>query len=129
MLSIIMFIGGFVLVAHFEKSESFAVPARARRALEIRLGGRMVSAMLDYRNGEIKVRSRPVVLRGVFTLSLHSKSTFCSVLLLQVMQKSCRCTFMYGELTDKETIARIDECLENQIPDQFEILLYKKNSE
>lgn len=48
---------------------------------------------------------------------------------LQVMQKSCRCTFMYGELTDKETIARIDECLENQIHDQFEILLYKKNSE
>ena len=49
--------------------------------------------------------------------------------MLQVMQKSCRCTFMYGELTDKETIARIDECLENQIHDQFEILLYKKNSE
>lgn len=46
----------------------------------------------------------------------------------QVMQKSCRCTFMYGELTDKETIARIDECLENQLHDQFEILLYKKNS-
>ena len=44
------------------------------------------------------------------------------------MQKSCRCSFMYGELTDKETIARIDECLENQLHDQFEILLYKKNS-
>ncbi|KAJ9577925.1 hypothetical protein L9F63_025214, partial [Diploptera punctata] len=48
---------------------------------------------------------------------------------ISVMQKSCRCTFMYGELTDKETIARIDECLENQIHDQFEILLYKKNSD
>lgn len=35
---------------------------------------------------------------------------------------------MYGELTDKETIARIEECLEGQIHDQFEILLYKKNS-
>lgn len=45
------------------------------------------------------------------------------------MQKSCRCGFMYGELTDKETISRIEECLEAQIPDQFEILLYKKNSE
>jgi len=53
----------------------------------------------------------------------------CRPFVLQVMQKSCRCTFMYGELTDKETIARIDECLENQIHDQFEILLYKKNSE
>jgi len=46
----------------------------------------------------------------------------------QVMQKSCRCGFMYGELTDKETIARIEECLEGQIHDQFEILLYKKTS-
>lgn len=44
------------------------------------------------------------------------------------MQKSCRCTFMYGELTDKETISRIDMVLENQLHDQFEILLYKKNS-
>ncbi|XP_067210964.1 potassium voltage-gated channel protein eag isoform X3 [Linepithema humile] len=44
----------------------------------------------------------------------------------EVMQKSCRCGFMYGELTDKETIARIEECLEGQIHDQFEILLYKK---
>ncbi|KAF7397482.1 hypothetical protein HZH68_008704 [Vespula germanica] len=45
----------------------------------------------------------------------------------EVMQKSCRCGFMYGELTNKETIARIEECLEGQIHDQFEILLYKKN--
>lgn len=44
------------------------------------------------------------------------------------MQKSCRCGFMYGDLTDKETIARIEDCLEGQIHDQFEILLYKKNS-
>lgn len=36
---------------------------------------------------------------------------------------------MYGELTDKETMARIDECLEKQLHDQLEILLYKKNSE
>jgi potassium voltage-gated channel Eag-related subfamily H protein len=34
---------------------------------------------------------------------------------------------MFGELTDKETIARIDEILENHYQDQFEILLYKKN--
>ena len=45
----------------------------------------------------------------------------------QVMQKSCRCSFMYGELTDKDTITRIEQCLENQQQDQFEILLYKKN--
>ncbi len=34
---------------------------------------------------------------------------------------------MFGELTEKETIARIDEILENHYQDQFEILLYKKN--
>nr|XP_022912566.1 potassium voltage-gated channel protein eag isoform X3 [Onthophagus taurus] len=44
-----------------------------------------------------------------------------------VMQKSCRCAFMFGELTDKETIGRIDHVLEHQLHDQFEILLYKKN--
>lgn len=44
------------------------------------------------------------------------------------MQKSCRCSFMYGELTDKETMSRVDECLEKQFHDQLEILLYKKNS-
>ncbi|XP_049795046.1 potassium voltage-gated channel protein eag-like [Schistocerca nitens] len=62
---------------------------------------------------------------------VYCNESFCKISgynRAEVMQKSCRCTFMYGELTDKETIARIDECLENQIHDQFEILLYKKNS-
>lgn len=43
------------------------------------------------------------------------------------MQKSCRCTFMYGEMTDKSTINRIDQSLETHAMEQFEILLYKKN--
>lgn len=38
------------------------------------------------------------------------------------------CGFMYGELTDKETVARVEYALEHQQHDQFEILLYKKNS-
>lgn len=62
---------------------------------------------------------------------VYCNESFCKISgynRAEVMQKSCRCTFMYGELTDKETIARIDECLENQLHDQFEILLYKKNS-
>lgn len=45
------------------------------------------------------------------------------------MQKSCRVGFMYGELTDPSTIEQIDRALDEQQPDQFEILLYKKNSE
>lgn len=35
---------------------------------------------------------------------------------------------MYGELTDKETVSRLDYTLENQLQDQFEVLLYKNNS-
>lgn len=35
---------------------------------------------------------------------------------------------MYGELTDKETISRLDYTLESQLQDQFEVLLYKSNS-
>ena len=45
----------------------------------------------------------------------------------EVMQKSCRVGFMYGELTDQSTIDQIDIALEQQQQDQFEILLYKKN--
>lgn len=44
----------------------------------------------------------------------------------EVMQKSCKCTFMYGEMTDKSTIAALERCLDNHSLDQFEILLYKK---
>lgn len=35
---------------------------------------------------------------------------------------------MYGELTDKDTITRLEKVLEEQQQDQFEMLLYKKNS-
>ncbi|XP_033175567.1 potassium voltage-gated channel protein eag isoform X11 [Bombus vosnesenskii] len=62
---------------------------------------------------------------------VYCNESFCKISgynRAEVMQKSCRCGFMYGELTDKDTIARIEECLEGQIHDQFEILLYKKNS-
>ncbi|XP_071516569.1 potassium voltage-gated channel protein eag-like [Panulirus ornatus] len=61
---------------------------------------------------------------------VYCNESFCKIAgynRAEVMQKSCRCSFMYGELTDKETISRIEQCLENQQQDQFEILLYKKN--
>ncbi|XP_040563458.1 potassium voltage-gated channel protein eag isoform X2 [Lepeophtheirus salmonis] len=45
----------------------------------------------------------------------------------EVMQKSCCVAFMYGELTDTDTIALIDQSLETQQQNQFEILLYKKD--
>ena len=43
------------------------------------------------------------------------------------MQKSCRFSFMYGELTDKNTISALNDALENHTQEQYEILLYKKN--
>lgn len=45
----------------------------------------------------------------------------------EVMQKSCRCTFMYGDVTEKMTINKIENALDSHSMDQFEILLYKKN--
>ncbi|KAI8432500.1 hypothetical protein MSG28_004881 [Choristoneura fumiferana] len=39
----------------------------------------------------------------------------------------CRCTWMYGELTEKEAVERVDRALDHHLADQFEILLYKKN--
>ncbi len=46
----------------------------------------------------------------------------------EVMQKSSTCRFMYGELTDKETVTKVEEGLDTQEQRQVEILLYKKNS-
>ncbi|XP_050547797.1 potassium voltage-gated channel protein eag isoform X2 [Daktulosphaira vitifoliae] len=61
---------------------------------------------------------------------VYCNESFCKISgynRAEVMQKSCRCSFMYGDLTDKDTICRIDEVLESHYHDQFEILLYKKN--
>ena len=43
------------------------------------------------------------------------------------MQKSAKCTFMYGEMTEKATVAKLELAMENHSMEQFEILLYKKN--
>ncbi|XP_022241286.1 potassium voltage-gated channel protein eag-like, partial [Limulus polyphemus] len=61
---------------------------------------------------------------------VYCSDTFCKIAgynRAEVMQKSCRCTFMYGDLTDRITIAKINQCLDSQALDQLEILLYKKN--
>ncbi|XP_021205044.2 potassium voltage-gated channel protein eag isoform X2 [Bombyx mori] len=61
---------------------------------------------------------------------VYCNETFCKMSgynRAEVMQKSCRCTWMYGELTEKEAIERIDRALDHHLADQFEILLYKKN--
>ena len=46
----------------------------------------------------------------------------------EMMQKSSTCSFMYGELTDRDTVTKVEESFENQEQVQVEILLYKKNS-
>lgn len=46
-----------------------------------------------------------------------------------VIHRSSTFNFMFGELTDKDTIRRVEEALDKQTSEQFEILIYKKNSE
>lgn len=46
----------------------------------------------------------------------------------EVMHRSCSCSFMFGEQTDKETIRKIESCLQQYESEQLEIRLYKKNS-
>lgn len=63
---------------------------------------------------------------------VYCNETFCKMSgynRAEVMQKSCRCTWMYGELTEKEAVERVDRALDHHLADQFEILLYKKNRE
>ncbi|GFT32214.1 potassium voltage-gated channel protein eag [Nephila pilipes] len=63
---------------------------------------------------------------------VYCSESFCKISgfnRAEVMQKSCRCTFMYGELTNESAINKIEQCLETQTQNQFEILLYKKNGQ
>ncbi|KAG8196576.1 hypothetical protein JTE90_003588 [Oedothorax gibbosus] len=62
---------------------------------------------------------------------VYCSESFCKISgfnRAEVMQKSCRCTFMYGELTNESAIHKIEQCLETHTQNQFEILLYKKNA-
>ncbi|XP_052829740.1 potassium voltage-gated channel subfamily H member 1 isoform X3 [Octopus bimaculoides] len=45
----------------------------------------------------------------------------------EVMQKSSTCSFMYGELTDKNILEKVRVSFEKLQQEQVEILLYKKN--
>lgn len=61
---------------------------------------------------------------------VYCSESFCKISgynRAEVMQKSCRCSFMYGELTDKQTIGQVEQNLDNHSMDHFEILLYKKS--
>ena len=46
----------------------------------------------------------------------------------ELISKSSRCSFMYGELTSADTQAKIYDALESYRIEQIEVLLYKKNS-
>ncbi|UYV74707.1 KCNH5 [Cordylochernes scorpioides] len=62
---------------------------------------------------------------------VYCSESFCKISgygRAEVMQKSCRCTFMHGEMTDPATVDKLDRALDNHYVDQAEILLYKKNS-
>ncbi|XP_035256450.1 potassium voltage-gated channel subfamily H member 1a isoform X2 [Anguilla rostrata] len=61
---------------------------------------------------------------------VYSNDGFCKLSgyhRAEVMQKSSTCSFMYGELTDKETSEKVRLTFENYEMNSFEILMYKKN--
>ncbi|KAG8185411.1 hypothetical protein JTE90_018631 [Oedothorax gibbosus] len=61
---------------------------------------------------------------------VYCSESFCKISgynRAEVMQKSCRCAFMYGELTDRAGITKVENSLDNHEQMQVEILLYKKN--
>ncbi|XP_076016423.1 potassium voltage-gated channel subfamily H member 1a isoform X2 [Genypterus blacodes] len=61
---------------------------------------------------------------------VYSNDGFCKLSgyhRAEVMQKSSTCSFMYGELTDKDTTDKVRLTFENYEMNSFEILMYKKN--
>ncbi|XP_021098131.1 potassium voltage-gated channel subfamily H member 1 isoform X2 [Heterocephalus glaber] len=61
---------------------------------------------------------------------VYSNDGFCKLSgyhRAEVMQKSSTCSFMYGELTDKDTVEKVRQTFENYEMNSFEILMYKKN--
>ncbi|CAL8369475.1 unnamed protein product, partial [Gadus morhua 'NCC'] len=61
---------------------------------------------------------------------VYSNDGFCKLSgyhRAEVMQKSSTCSFMYGELTDKDTSDKVRLTFENYEMNSFEILMYKKN--
>ncbi|XP_037327791.2 potassium voltage-gated channel subfamily H member 1b isoform X2 [Pungitius pungitius] len=61
---------------------------------------------------------------------VYSNDGFCKLSgyhRAEVMQKSSTCSFMYGELTDKDVAEKVRQTFENYEMNSFEILMYKKN--
>ncbi|XP_053713705.1 potassium voltage-gated channel subfamily H member 1-like isoform X1 [Synchiropus splendidus] len=61
---------------------------------------------------------------------VYSNDGFCKLSgynRAEVMQKSSTCSFMYGELTDKEMTEKVRQTFEGYDMNSFEILMYKKN--
>ncbi|XP_047433479.1 potassium voltage-gated channel subfamily H member 1b isoform X2 [Mugil cephalus] len=61
---------------------------------------------------------------------VYSNDGFCKLSgyhRAEVMQKSSTCSFMYGELTDKDMTEKVRQTFENYEMGSFEILMYKKN--
>ncbi|XP_055027371.2 potassium voltage-gated channel subfamily H member 1a isoform X1 [Misgurnus anguillicaudatus] len=61
---------------------------------------------------------------------VYSNDGFCKLSgyhRAEVMQKSSTCSFMFGELTDKDTCEKVRLTFENYEMNSFEILMYKKN--
>lgn len=55
-------------------------------------------------------------------------TTLSGFLKVDLLHRGAVCSFMHGELTDKDTVKRLSDALDSQTPEHAELLLYKKNS-
>ena len=63
---------------------------------------------------------------------VHASETFMQMsgfAQTELLQRSCLCPMMHGELTNSATVDRLRAALSTQIEDHVEMLLYKKTSE
>ncbi|KAL2305998.1 hypothetical protein Nmel_003897 [Mimus melanotis] len=97
-------------------------PAAGASARAARLGSKGGFAInTNFVLGNAQIVDWPIV---------YSNDGFCKLSgyhRAEVMQKSSTCSFMYGELTDKDTIDKVRQTFENYEMNSFEILMYKKN--
>ncbi|KAK3537448.1 hypothetical protein QTP70_010421 [Hemibagrus guttatus] len=66
-------------------------------------------------------------LSGYHRAEVMQKSSTCSVNTLEQYKAFLPPDFMYGELTDRETMEKVRLTFENYEMNSFEILMYKKN--
>lgn len=72
---------------------------------------------------------RAEVMQKSSTCRYDRPDTLSTGVLVLVLNSAFSRSFMYGELTDKDTTEKVRQTFENYEMNSFEILMYKKNRE